>query len=129
MKNLLRTGILTLAGSVGLELAGTGAAQAMPSDTSDVLLNKRELSSIVLAVEDDDDDDDTGTNTGTKTGNSGTGTNDATNSRVTAMSRDRDRSRGDLTRDWTRDGGDRTKDFSRYLTNDSSRNDTRRRWR
>jgi len=42
------------------------------------------------------------------------------------MSRDRDRSRGDLTKDWTRDGGDRTRDHSKNQTNDRSRNDTRR---
>ena len=41
------------------------------------------------------------------------------------MSRDRDQSRGDRTKDWTRDGGDRTRDFSQNRTNDGSRNDTR----
>ena len=51
--------------------------------------------------------------------------NDGTNSRVTPVSRDKDRSRGDLTKDWTRDGGDRTRDWSRNTTNDKSRNDTR----
>ena len=41
------------------------------------------------------------------------------------MSRDRDRSRGDMTKDGTRDGGDRTRDLTPNLTNDSSKNDTR----
>jgi len=42
------------------------------------------------------------------------------------VSRDRDLSRGDNTRDWTRDGkGDRTRDWSQNRTNDRSRNDTR----
>jgi len=132
MKNLIRTGILTLAASVGLGLAGAGAAQVLPSDTSDALLSKREMSSIVLAAEDDNDNDNDNdssrTNTGdsrTKTVNSRTGdSDDTTNSRVTGVSRDRDRSRGDLTRDWTRVGGDHTRDFSRHLTNADSRNDT-----
>jgi hypothetical protein len=44
---------------------------------------------------------------------------------MTGVSRDRDNSRRDLTKDWTRDGGDKTRDFSRNLTNDKSRNDTR----
>jgi hypothetical protein len=52
-------------------------------------------------------------------------TNDATRSNYTAVSRDRDHSRADLTKDFTRDGGDHTRDFSRNLTNDNTRNDTR----
>lgn len=52
--------------------------------------------------------------------------NDRTGSGHTAVSADRDRSRGDKTRDWTRDGqGDRTRDFSQNRTNDRSRGDTR----
>jgi hypothetical protein len=57
---------------------------------------------------------------------SGVNNNDGTNSRHTPVSRDRDLSRGDLTKDWTRDGGDRTRDHSKLKTNDRSRNDTRR---
>jgi hypothetical protein len=101
------------------------------------LLTKRESASAEWLVDDDDrdDDDDTtqsNTRSGvsgpeTRTGGAGTNTNDMTGSRVSAVSRDRDRSRGDQTRDWTRDGGDRTRDFSRNLTNDKSRHDTRRR--
>lgn len=42
------------------------------------------------------------------------------------MSRDRDRSRGDNTRDKTRDGkGGKKRDWSANRTNDRSRNDTR----
>lgn len=133
MKNsLIRAGILTLAGSVGGGmLAIAGAANA---DSDAALLTKREDSSSEWVVDDDDarDDDDSNTNTRsgvsgpeTRTGGAGTNTNDMTGSRVSAVSRDRDRSRGDQTRDWTRDGGDRTRDFSRNLTNDRSRNDTR----
>ena len=42
------------------------------------------------------------------------------------MSRDRDRSRGDKTRDWTKDGKGKRRDWSANKTNDRSRNDTRR---
>ncbi len=135
MKNsLIRAGIVSLAGSVGGGmLAIAGAANA---DTDSALLTKREDSSSEWVVDDDDerDDDDTNSNTNTRsgvsgpetrTGGAGTNTNDMTGSRVSAVSRDRDRSRGDQTRDFTRDGGDRTRDFSRNLTNDRSRNDTR----
>lgn len=73
----------------------------------------------VLALDDDDDGD---SNTGAT---SGVDCNDGTNSRYTSMSRDRDRSRGDLTKNWTRDGGDRTRDWSGRHTNDRSLNDTR----
>lgn len=52
-------------------------------------------------------------------------TNDGTRSNYSAVSRDRDRSRGDLTKDFTRDGGDLTRDLTRNSTNDKSRNDTR----
>jgi hypothetical protein len=128
MNTLLRTSILTIAGSVGIGLAPVGVASAASTpDQRDMFLSKRELSSVMLAVEDDNELDD---DTTTRSNNSGTGnSNDRTNSRVTAVTRDRDRSRGDLTRDWTRDGGDRTKDHSRHHTNDSSRNDSRRSWR
>ena len=129
--SLIRAGILTLAGSVGggmLAIAGVANA-----DTGSALLTKREDSSSEWVVDDDDDGDDDGDTTTrsgvsgpeTRTGGAGTNTNDMTGSRVSAVSRDRDRSRGDQTRDWTRDGGDRTRDFSRNLTNDRSRNDTR----
>lgn len=135
MKSIVRAGILTLAGSVGIGLASTGMASAITTpDQKDLVLSKRELSSVVLAVEDDDDRDDsrdntgnTGNNTNNNSRNSGTGnSNDGTGSRHTGVSRDRDHSRGDLTKDWTRDGGNGlTRDFSRFLTNDGSRNDTR----
>lgn len=52
-------------------------------------------------------------------------TNDGTRSNYTPVSRDRDRSRGDVTKDWTMDGGDQTRDLTRNLTNDGTRNDTR----
>lgn len=53
-------------------------------------------------------------------------TNDNTRSNYTAQSRNQDRSVADLTRDWTNDGpGKNNRDFSRNLTNDGTRNDTR----
>jgi hypothetical protein len=53
-------------------------------------------------------------------------TNDNTRSNYSNISRDRDRSRGDLTRDLTRDGGNgQTRDLTADSTNDKSRNDTR----
>jgi hypothetical protein len=79
-----------------------------------------------------DDDTDTGGGDDTTGGGgdtsftSGVNSNDGTNSRVTPVTRDRDRSRDDLTRDRTKDGpGTRTRDHSRNHTNDRSRNDTR----
>jgi hypothetical protein len=100
---------------------------------------KREDDSVELALTSDDDDadgddtngDDPTTQTnGDTNGDTGTGfsksTNDNTNSRFTGVSRDRDNSRSDKTRDWTRDGGGtRTRDHSGNQTNDRSRNDTR----
>jgi hypothetical protein len=157
MKALMRTGIATLATSVGagLVVMGVSAANAGGDDQA---YAKREDSANawVLSADDDDDGDDDGfrlsdTNTRTRTGGSdgthtrtrshGThtkiGTNhtrtntgrsgDKTGSRYSGVSRDRDNSWGDRTRDWTRDGkGGATRDFSANLTNDNSRNDTRR---
>jgi len=92
-------------------------------------LAKREEDRVDLVLVEDRDDDDTNddTDTGGGMGDSGTGnSNDATNSRFTGVSRDRDLSRGDKTRDWTRDGaGDTKRDWSANRTNDRSRNDTR----
>jgi hypothetical protein len=80
--------------------------------------------------DDDDTNDDTTDGGGGGGGTNGTGfsrsTGDSTNSRFTAVSRDRDLSRSDKTRDWTKDGsGDRKRDWSANKTNDRSRNDTR----
>ena len=108
---------------LALGLLPTSIASAADSD-----LVKREEDRVELVLVDDRDDDDTNDDTDTgNTGNSGTGnSNDATNSRFTAVSRDRDLSRGDKTRDQTLDGsGDRKRDWSANKTNDASRNDTR----
>lgn len=133
MRTTVKLGLGTLAGAVG-----AGLLTLPSSAVADDSFWKREddRTDVVMSV-DDDDDDDTGKDTNTKntknTNNtrdsrdtSGVDSRDGTNSRVTAVSRDRDRSRGDKTRDWTRDGGDRTRDRSANSTNDKSRNDTRR---
>jgi hypothetical protein len=93
------------------------------ANTDDLVLRRDEEGTEVAVVEDDDFTGNTG---GDDTNDDSTGdSDDATGSRHTGVSRDRDRSRGDLTRDWTRDGGDQTRDHSRGHTNDKTRNDTR----
>ncbi|RYU09488.1 hypothetical protein [Nocardioides iriomotensis] len=136
-KILLPLGTLTVAGAVALGLLGTAGANAADgNDTQDnpaFLKREDKVGSLVLVADDDDDDDNgdtrTRTRTGDGTGTQGTGSSrsraDGTSSRYSKVSRDADRSRGDLTRDWTRDGGDRTRDLTPNLTNDRSRNDTR----
>jgi hypothetical protein len=119
----IATGLLAAAIAMGLPIA------ALASSDEDAYRAREEDVGLVAAVDDDDDDDgDTTDNTG-KSGNShtsGVNSNDGTNSRHTRVSRDRDRSRGDLTKDRTKDGpGSATRDRSRHKTNDRSRNDTR----
>lgn len=87
-----------------------------------------------LAISSDDEDDgdgparlaaDTHSND-SDSFTSGVDSNDRTNSRVTPVTRDRDRSRGDLTRDRTDDGpGPKKRDWTENKTNDRSRRDTR----
>ncbi|MEV7431679.1 MULTISPECIES: hypothetical protein [unclassified Nocardioides] len=129
MSKLVRTGVLAVAGGVSAGLITWGAPVAFADDERDdrgtAFQRKDDNPDVVMTVDDDDDDDtndDTRTNTGTGVSKS---TRDGTNSRFTNVSRDRDKSRSDLTRDWTRDGGDRTRDWSKNKTNDASRNDTR----
>ena len=125
-KTLISLSTLALAGGVSLGVLGLNAAAA--ADDSDAYVKREEKTSSLALAADDNDDDDTNTRTRTggtdNTGNSRSRA-DGTNSRVTGVSRDQDRSRGDLTRDWTRDGGDLTRDLTADLTNDKSRNDTR----
>lgn len=124
MQGLFRVTITALAALLGFSLfALTQSATATADDA--VAGAKREDSATVLLSEDDDDDDDDSDETG-ESSPSGTGvSHDGTGSRVTSVSRDRDISRGDLTKDWTMDGGDPTRDFSQNHTDDASRNDTR----
>ena len=101
--------ILTFALAAALAvfgLAGTAVAASDGSDADGVIARDEDFAG-VLVVDDDDDGDDSGagtdTNGGTGSFTSGVDSNDGTDSRVTPVSRDRDRSRGDLTRDRTKD--------------------------
>ena len=131
-KAMLGLGTIGLAGAVSLgvlSIQGTAAA----ADDDVYVKREDQATGLALAVADDDDDDredgDTRTRTRTRTRTGGTGNSlsrtDGTNSRFTAVSRDTDLSRGDLTKDFTRDGGSFTRDLTPNLTNDRSRNDTR----
>lgn len=123
-------------GSVGITGLVTTALLAWPVTSAfaddDTAIKRDEDTPDFVLVADEDDDDTAdrvaaGGDTDTRSRNtSGADSNDGTHSRHTGVSRDRDRSRGDKTRDWTRDGGDRTRDHSAAQTNDRSRNDTRR---
>ncbi len=88
---------------------------------------RRDEDVAAVQVVDADDDDDDMTNYSSENTNAGASavTHDNTASNFTAVSRDVDLSRGDVTRDWTRDGGDLTRDLTANSTNDSTRNDTR----
>jgi hypothetical protein len=117
--------ILVLALAIGLALPLSGVALGHNGkEAPQAVLARDEDAAYLVTADDDGDDDDDDSNDG-HTDRSGK-SNDRTNSRFTGVSRDRDLSRGDLTRDWTRDGkGGKKRDWSRHHTNDRSRNDTR----
>ena len=135
-KLIVPLGSLGLAGAVAVGMvAATGslssaADPAVPGTDQAVVKREDQVAELVLVSDDDDDDSADDSRSGVSKTTVGTGSSrsraDGTNSRYTAMSRDRDRSRGDKTKDWTRDGGDRTRDLTPNLTNDKSLNDTRR---
>jgi hypothetical protein len=107
-------------GALGLVL--TAGPQKAGDDLA--YAKREELDEIELAG--DDDDGNSGNSGNSRSFTSGVNSNDRTGSGHTAVSRDRDRSRGDKTRDWTRDRTDnRTRDRSGGKTNDRSRNDSR----
>ena len=117
------------AGLVTTGLLALPISSAFASDDVTIKRNDDDSAELVMVADDDEMNPAGDTNSGTNTrsrNTSGVNSNDGTNSRHTAVSRDRDRSRGDLTKDWTRDGGDKTRDHSKNKTNDRSRNDTRR---
>lgn len=126
MKKLLPIGTLGLAGLVGAGLMALPGTTVAASVDEEAAIKREDSATELVLVSDDDDDDDTG-NTNTNTGAS-LSTNDGTRSNFTAVSRDRDLSRSDKTKDFTFDGaGDtRTRDLTANHTNDRSRNDTRR---
>jgi hypothetical protein len=122
MHTLMSKGVLALFGL----LAAALVAYAVPaaSGSTEVAYKRSDDSADVVTTLDDDDDDDDGD---TSSFNSRTGdSNDNTGSRETGVSRDRDLSRDDLTKDRTKDGPGKSKrDWSQNRTNDRSRNDTR----
>ncbi len=101
-------------------------ALANGAKSDDLAAKREEDAREVVALADDDhgdDDDDTDDTSGFS---SGVNSNDRTGSGHSRVSRDRDRSRGDNTRDRTRDGkGGKKRDWSGNHTNDRSRHDTR----
>ena len=135
MSKALRLSALAIVGATTTGLIGFTAPAL--ADGGSIYKRFDDSGQVVTTVDrdDDDDDDDTNTDAGTNSdtnSHAGAGTGDSrsradgTNSRVTAVSRDRDLSRADKTKDWTREGGTRTRDHSANQTNDRSRNDTRR---
>ncbi len=129
MKKLLPIATLGLAGLVGAGLmALPGSTVAAGFDEEAAIKREDGVAELVLVHDDDDDgtDDTLDTADTTNTGAS-LSTSDRTRSNFTRVSRDRDLSRSDNTKDATFDGpGDtRTRDWSSNRTNDRSRNDTR----
>jgi len=125
--NPLRAGVIAFAGLVG---AGALAWPTLAAPQADGYLKRDEQGTdLVLVADDDDDTNDRATgDTATRSRNTGISrsTRDNTRSNFTRVSRDRDRSRSDKTRDKTYDGkGGEKRDWSGNTTNDRSRNDSR----
>jgi len=123
MKKAMMVGLtgLTAAGLLGLTAPATADTYAKRPDS---------VTGVVVTMDDDDDDPTTRSRDPKTTAGTGSSRSrrDGTNSRYTAVSRDRDISRGDKTKDWTYDGPrtGQVRDWSANHTNDRSRNDTRR---
>lgn len=121
-------------GIAGLVTTGLLALPLTSATAEDTAVKRDEDTPDVVLVADEDDDDTVDRVAATRSrdssrsrNTSGVDSNDGTNSRHTAVSRDRDRSRGDKTKDQTLDGpGGKKRDWSANRTNDRSRNDTRR---
>ena len=128
MRKIVTTALLALVGLVTVGLLSLQAATAgQAGNRHDDQVSKRDDDTPDLVLVADDDDDDTNDDTRSRNTGASRSTRDHTNSRFTAVSRDRDLSRSDKTRDWTRDGnGNVKRDWSADRTNDRSRNDTRR---
>lgn len=140
MRKTVTYGVAGVAGAVAAGLMTFQGVSAFAQD--DLIKRDEDTIDVVTTVDDEDDDDtfgrldrsrDTRSNAtrskDTRSKNTGNSRskNDNTNSRFTKVSRDRDISRGDKTRDWTKDGeGKKKRDWSADRTNDKSRNDTRR---
>jgi hypothetical protein len=114
MNTILKSLIVSVATIFGFGLA-VAAVNSGALAANDLGKRDEAAPELVLVADDDDDGDD-------DTGNS----RDRTNSRTSAVSRDGERSRGDLTGDRTRDGaGGPKRDWSDNRTNDRSRHDSR----
>lgn len=125
---LLPIGTLGLAGVLGAGLMSFSGT-TVSADGNDAYI-KREEAATELVLVDDDDDADSNNNSRSRFTGFSRATGDNTRSNFTRVSRDRDLSRSDKTRDRTLDGpGDRTRDWSGNRTNDRSRNDSRGRVR
>ena len=126
MKKLIPTALLGIAGATAIGLIGL---QTPAVNADEALKREDDAVELVLVADDDETNDDETDDDGGDEGDTRSRsreTNDNTNSRYSAVSRDRDISRGDRTRDWTSDGGEKLRDWSANNTNDRSRNDTRR---
>lgn len=122
MRKLLPTALLGLTGMVTVGLVAMQAPTV--SAGFDETFGKREDDTAELVLVDDDDDDDT--NSRSRFTGYSRSTGDGTRSNFTRVSRDRDLSRSDKTRDWTDDGaGPKKRDWSGGRTNDGTRNDSR----
>lgn len=122
MQSLFRALVAGLAALLALSLLSF--AQSTAASAEEYGATRQD--GVTLLEEGDEDDDEDETDEESLSFQSNTGTsNDATGSRETAVSRDRDVSRDDLTRDFTLDGGELTRDRSANHTNDRTRNDTR----
>lgn len=109
----------------GTLLIGPAASVAGAGEKEEYVMRREDDATEVVTVAGDDDDDD-GDDSNTSRWSSDHDSNDRTGSGHTAVSRDRDRSRGDKTRDRTKDGpGSSKRDWSGGHTNDRSRNDSR----
>jgi hypothetical protein len=116
--------ILIMAGALAFGASALVFVEGVEKTDNDVAYTKREELDDIELVGDDDDGSNSGNSNSGFT--SGVNSNDRTGSGHTPVSRDRDRSRGDKTRDWTKDRtNNRTRDRSGGKTNDRSRNDSR----
>jgi len=124
LRKLLPTALLGVAGTVTVGLIAMQAPGVL-ANTGDEF-TKREDDTTELVLVDDDDDADSNDDTRSRFTGFSRATGDHTRSNFTRVSRDRDLSRSDKTRDWTDDGvGPKKRDWSGGRTNDHTRNDSR----
>jgi hypothetical protein len=121
--NPLRGSVIVLAGLVG---AGVLAWPTVALTSADGYIKRDEQEVDLVLVNDDDDDSNDDTSSVSRFTGFSRATGDNTRSNFTRVSRDRDLSRSDKTRDKTYDGpGGLKRDWSGGRTNDRSRNDSR----